>query len=679
MKKNNITTAEALYQEACNQLHSMFEQVPNLTFSKFKESESIKSINMPGFRKWMASKGYGSKFKEWLNNYRKLRNKPQIQNGVQIIVNQNSNIESENMDIIKPNECQEKDRQFWWLNVSPRIWDFAQASNNDIKTVSFFEDDKDDEEKLKGSFRKWLYCYFVDIEDNPHFSYPINIYDPAISYLNYIGKEPKEDSVKKVREVFRKAAASFIGNLGIISNPKEILDKNSYLKTKKRFEKCWVSEFGNRNSQRILMSKSVDYFYRNRPNDLPKSAEDRKRVQKTDPELTYPSINSIRPFMLAKKGDRVFACNTNNKKIYAILEIESVHEDKIEFWIECKLEIPCSISSLRKPYCYYCPGDNLGFFRLTSEIGNEIIKGIEKETGVSVYKSAKEYNIDNLLEDVFVNKDIIQSMFKALDYKKNIIIQGAPGVGKTYLAKRLAYARMGKKYNYRLCSVQFHPNYTYEDFIIGYKPDGKGNFVLQEGAFMKLCEKASKDKRNDYYLIIDEINRGNLTKIFGEAFTLIENDHRGEPIKLGASDKLLEIPKNVYIIGLMNTADRSLSMIDIALRRRFEFFTIEPAFNNPSFIAAQKKLGNEQFNEVVNLVKEINTIISDDQTLGPGFCIGHSFFCDAKGLDATHLNEIIEFELIPLLEEYWFDNKNEVEELSRKLRESLKNYSHDKE
>ena len=280
-----------------------------------------------------------------------------------------------------------------------------------------------------------------------------------------------------------------------------------------------------------------------------------------------------------------------------------------------------------------------------------------------------DYGVEKFLDEVYIDQEDYYNLINLLKNKKNLIVEGAPGVGKTFMAKRLAYSIMGVKDIERVMMVQFHQSYSYEDFVMGYRPYENG-FKLKHGSFYKFCKKAEEDSENDYFFIIDEINRGNISKIFGELFMLIESDKRGEKnkIQLLYSDELFFIPKNVYIIGLMNTADRSLAMIDYALRRRFAFFNLKPGFNSEGFKNYQNELSNDIFDNVIQVIGELNNEINNDDSLGEGFRIGHSYLCNFKEDVEEKLIYVVEYELIPLLKEYWFDEIDKVEFWSSQLR-----------
>lgn len=298
--------------------------------------------------------------------------------------------------------------------------------------------------------------------------------------------------------------------------------------------------------------------------------------------------------------------------------------------------------------------------------GDSAIDDIESEEEI-IYDT---YSDDDFLNKVFMEPGQYETLVTLLKTKKNIILQGAPGVGKTFMAKRLAYSIIGSKDTSRVMVVQFHQSYSYEDFIMGFRPT-KDGFELTPGPFYQFCKKAQDDLERDYFFIIDEINRGNLSKIFGELLMLIENDKRGEKLRLLYANELFSVPKNVYLIGLMNTADRSLAMIDYALRRRFAFYEIEPAFDSNGFQAIVESSNHGKFVKLIALVKELNEAISKDESLGDGFRIGHSYFCTNGTVTDEWLASIVRFELLPLLNEYWFDEKSKVEDWARKLRGAL--------
>lgn len=296
-------------------------------------------------------------------------------------------------------------------------------------------------------------------------------------------------------------------------------------------------------------------------------------------------------------------------------------------------------------------------------------KAVVEEIKADPYDKAK------FLADVFMSSEQYDQLKRLLFYKKNVILQGAPGVGKTYLARKLAHSIIGKKDDRYIEMVQFHQNYSYEDFIMGYKPIEDG-FELKTGVFYNFCKKAETEPTSKFFFIIDEINRGNLSKIFGELMMLIESDKRGSDnkLKLAYKNELFSVPENLYIIGMMNTADRSLAMMDYALRRRFSFFDVVPAFGNESF---KKHLltyvSSAVADKVISRFKELNDKIADENTsnLGKGYCIGHSYFC-VEPVDGQSGEEwyssIVDYEIAPLLYEYWWDDKDKADECIKALK-----------
>lgn len=331
------------------------------------------------------------------------------------------------------------------------------------------------------------------------------------------------------------------------------------------------------------------------------------------------------------------------------------------------------------------------------EINEVEYTNYQRVMALSSVKVISTSNKSNLYDSVYLTKSTIDQILNLLSRKKNIILQGPPGVGKTYIAKKVI-EHLTDKDNFTF--VQFHQSYSYEDFIMGYKPTKTGGFELQEGKFYVACNEAKKlqnvDDKTDfpYVFVIDEINRGNISKIFGELLMLIENNYRETSITL-ANQKKFYVPNNLYLIGLMNTADRSLAMIDYALRRRFSFVTIAPIFeeietsdfenwdtydkgdDKQKKFAQFFKLEQLDTDYAKKLIKEIislNHTIKEE--LGEGFVIGHSYFCNLSDdnipVSKNRLEEVIEFDIAPLLEEYWFDNLERAKELKASLLNALK-------
>ena len=280
----------------------------------------------------------------------------------------------------------------------------------------------------------------------------------------------------------------------------------------------------------------------------------------------------------------------------------------------------------------------------------------------------EHYTSADFLDEVFLSPEDLEQMLGLLRRKKNLILQGAPGTGKTFAAKRLAYALMGQTDDSRVEVVQFHQSTAYEDVVVGLRPTAEGGFAAAEGVFARFCRRAAADPGRDYVFIIDEINRANISKAFGELLMLIEAEHRGEALRLPVSGELLSVPKRLHIIGMMNTADRGLALIDYALRRRFAFFEMRPALDHPGFLRHVEAVGSSRLEALVDVVRRLNQRIAEDEALGPGFQIGHSYLClpaadpeNPAGADAD-VASVVRYELAPLVREYWFDNPAAMDE-----------------
>ena len=370
-------------------------------------------------------------------------------------------------------------------------------------------------------------------------------------------------------------------------------------------------------------------------------------------------------FLDAKAGDMIIGYESYPvKQIVAIGKI-SAEQDGEEIYFE-------KVEGLTSPIDYatlkgcpelermeYFQSPQGSLFKLTRGEYDFIIDLIREENPLQSESAIDTYTKDDFLEEVYMTETRYENLVSVLQNKKNIILQGEPGVGNTYAVKRLAYYMMGVKDESRIEFVQFHQNYSYEDFMMGYKPVEDG-FELKYGIFYRFCQKAANQPDKDYFFIIDEINRGNMSKIFGELLMLIERDYRGTKATLAYNGLTFSVPRNLYIIGIMNTADRSLAMIDYALRRRFSFFEVEPGFDSDGFTQYQNGLNNETLNELVSRVKDLNKEIALDKSLGKGFCIGHSYFCGRDICTDEWLHSIVDYDILPMLSEYWFDDASKL-------------------
>ena len=321
----------------------------------------------------------------------------------------------------------------------------------------------------------------------------------------------------------------------------------------------------------------------------------------------------------------------------------------------------------RPAYMDYLPG----FFTDEYRIPQSDAEPADAQT-LGHTPSLPPYTREDFLRDVYLEAPALDTLEHLVRHKKNVVLEGAPGTGKTFCARRLAWELMGKRDDGCIVALQFHQSYSYEDFVEGYRPTATG-FELRHGAFYELCHRAEADPDRSYFMLIDEINRANLSKVLGELFGLLEADKRGEKTCLLYSNEAFSVPENLYVIGTMNTADRSLALIDYALRRRFAFFAMEPAFESRQFRAYADALGSPALDALTEAVRQLNAAVAADDALGPGFAIGHSYLCNLMPGEATaeNLRRVVDFELAPLVREYWFDEPGKAEEQVEHLRAAL--------
>ena len=384
-------------------------------------------------------------------------------------------------------------------------------------------------------------------------------------------------------------------------------------------------------------------------------------------------------FEALQPGDQIIGYETTPRKrvVARLVVTQGIHQDEedrecIEFrvdhfyanrptWEELQSDPALSEAEIFD--------NNQGsLFKLTPEEFRRI-----ESLAVGEAQSLPPYTLTDATTNSFLDPEWLKSTLELWQMKKNLVLQGPPGTGKTFVAKRLAWLLMGEQDASRLHIVQFHPSYSYEDFIEGYRPNGQSGFSLKSGHFLSFCKRAASDPNRPYVFVIDEINRGNLSKIFGEVMMGIEADKRGESIHLqyGSSNQLFSIPRNLYLIGTMNTADRSLALVDYALRRRFAFKTMSPEFGQrfEAFLVS-KSVPIVLIRQIVESLTELNRTIREDASLGSGYAVGHSYFCDPpQNGDGHHawLSRIWDYEVMPLIEEYWFDQRDQVEKVQQLL------------
>ncbi len=295
-------------------------------------------------------------------------------------------------------------------------------------------------------------------------------------------------------------------------------------------------------------------------------------------------------------------------------------------------------------------------------------------------ESTASYTIKDIInEGCFLKEVDLKMILNRLKSRKNLILQGPPGTGKTYLAKRLGFALLGHKSDSEVRQFQFHPGMAYEDFVRGWRPVVDGKLELRDGPLLEAIAEAKSKPNSKVVIVIEEINRGNPANVLGEMLTLLEVDKRKEEYALALSyprydNERVYVPDNLYVIGTMNVADRSLALLDFALRRRFAFYNLEPIFGDSwrLWVSRQCGISDEFLRKIAARLDELNKTISENKSLGARFKIGHSYVTPNEKINDPDnwFNHVVETEIGPLLDEYWFDDPDTARNNKNKLRVS---------
>lgn len=591
--------------------------------------------------------------------------------------------------------------KYWLFTPGKQSYLWDDCCNNNIIAIEWDKLGDLSVYKSKKEIVKKLKEFYQDSSETPNnnattnWDFAKNVNQGDVIFVkdglhNLIGRgiiksDYKYDESRKENKSIRNVEWTHIGNYTVDFsklNMKQFpiktlteLKKTNYIEIEKIFQEQTTEQNTEEERQEIAENsenkeKPIQYWWLNA----------NPKIFKEEQFYTLLNENGNKRriytnFTAAKKGDLIIGYeSTPVKQIVALGEITNRDSEKLYFKKTENLLNPILYSDIQDipelKDMEYLRSAQGSLFKITNEEYNCLIDLIRDANPINKVVKNAPYSKFDYLKDVYQSDFEYETLKSLLLNKKNIILQGCPGVGKSFSAKRFAYSIMQEIDDSRIKFIQFHQNYSYEDFIMGYKPCENG-FTLEKGVFYEFCKKAENDeKHRPYFFIIDEINRGNLSKIFGELLLSIEADYRGkQPVTLAYSKESFTVPENLYIIGMMNTADRSLALIDYALRRRFSFYSMKPAFDSDGFKEYQSTLQNKKLDKLIEIIKSLNMAISEDESLGDGFCIGHSYFCNRKPetCSVEWLNCVIKYDILPTLEEYWFDDKERYMSWENKL------------
>ena len=372
-------------------------------------------------------------------------------------------------------------------------------------------------------------------------------------------------------------------------------------------------------------------------------------------------------FLDAKAGDMIIGYESYPvKQVVAIAKVSAEQDGERLYFEKVEgLATPIDYKTLREcpelERMEYFVNQQGSLFKLTPGEYDFILDLVREENPLPDEKKADRYDKAAFLKDVYMDDARYEQLRAILMHKKNVILQGAPGVARPSVragSPGRSWRRRTTAASSSCSSTRTTPT---RDFVMGYRPEGD-TFELKYGIFYRFCQKAANQPDRPFFFIIDEINRGNMSKIFGELLMLIEADYRGTKATLAYNGLQFSVAGE----PLHHRHDEHRRQVPRHDRLRPEapvqLLDMEPGFDTKGFSEYREGLGSETIDELVGKVKDLNAEIARDKSLGRGFCIGHSYFCGRKATDDADEwgKQVVDFDILPMLREYWFDDEAKV-------------------